>query len=64
MSIVKVEILDREVTRKEFLTILAGSGLALFGFNNFIAFLQTVTAKPAQSSTNSPDSFGTRKFGV
>ena len=64
MNIVKIEVLDKEITRKQFLQLLAGSSLALFGANNFIAFFHNMTGKTQPLAAQNGADFGTRKFGV
>ncbi len=58
------EQLQKEMTRGQFLQIMAGLLLSIFGFNNLLSFFS-----PSQSSECHPLSpgidqdFGTRRFG-
>lgn len=63
MNVVKEKILTQEVTRKQFLQLLAGGGLTLLGFSNFLSFFKVVTQSPAATTTDQ-HGFGSRKFGV
>ena len=62
MNALKAELFEQELTRKQFLQLLLGSGLALFGFGNFLTFLRTISDKP-QSGASAGHGFGSRKFG-
>lgn len=56
------ELVDKEMSRKDFLKFMAGGALVLFGVNNLLSyFLQS----KSPSSQNLPTShgFGSRKFG-
>jgi hypothetical protein len=67
MSVSKIEILDKEISRKQFLQIIAGSGLTLFGFSNLLAYIRAIVERQpaaAQASADAGHGFGTRKFGV
>lgn len=59
-------LLEREMTRKEFLQVAGGSLLTLVGMSNFAEMLVTGD-KPAPQKAPSKDSkyaFGIRRFGV
>lgn len=60
------QIFDMEVTRKEFLTYIAMSLLALFGVKDFLTVI--FGHKPARSlhgkESDTSDGFGASKFGV
>jgi hypothetical protein len=61
-------LLDKEMTRKEFLQIVGGSLVVIFGVANFVKLLHHYTQpaeaqKPALASKAS-NGFGARKFGV
>ena len=59
-------LLDREMTRKEFLQIVGGSLVVLFGVANFIKLIQQYARPQSQKQANAEAShgFGSRKFGV
>lgn len=62
------EQLEREVTRKEFLQVIAGLLLAVFGVHNLITFFLNVS-DPNKRITSLPNEeasrgFGSRKFGI
>jgi hypothetical protein len=58
------EQLQKEMTRGQFLQIMAGLLLSIFGFNNLLA-LFTSDQKPGRNASvaNSNEYFGTRRFG-
>ena len=59
-------LLEREMTRKEFLQVAGGSLLALVGMTNFAEML-IIGNKPTPQKAPSKDSkyaFGIRRFGV
>ena len=65
MNTVKEKVgtaLQQEVTRKQFVQIVAGGGLTLFGLGNFLSFFKNIT-QPAVATDNH-HGFGSRKFGV
>lgn len=65
MGIDKNQILAKEISRKQFLQILAGAGFAVFGFSNFLSFVTTVTNPPqAKANDSGRHGFGSSKFGV
>ncbi len=57
-------LLEREMSRKEFLQFLGSSLVVLFGLSNFVNLLQR-TAHPThiQNSGEARGGFGSRKFG-
>jgi hypothetical protein len=56
------ELIGREVSRKDFLKLLAGGAVVLFGLNNLIAyFMQAKHSQPGSLPTT--HGFGSRKFG-
>jgi hypothetical protein len=64
------EQLQREMTRKEFLQILTGILLSVFGFHNLLALLSGHAAGSTRPSSavdsllgDSRHGFGSRKFG-
>jgi hypothetical protein len=52
------DLLQRRMTRKEFLGILGGSMLVLLGFGRFMTLLQH-NAQPKEA----PQGFGSKRFG-
>lgn len=64
---VRRALLDREMTRKEFLQIVGGSLVVLFGVANFIKLMQQYAQPNAaknQAASQASKGFGSRKFGV
>lgn len=59
------QFLMQEMTRKQFLQLLAGGIIGLFGFSNLIALIMR-TNKVAQNPPHDSDrhGFGSRKFGA
>ncbi len=59
------KLLQKELTRREFLQFLGGSAAILFGLGNIITLIKHTT-KSADSPKVADDNnkFGTRKFGV
>jgi hypothetical protein len=62
------KLLQKNMTRKEFLQLIGGSVVVLFGFSNLIALVEhlsktTTTADVNEVSTAS-HGFGSRKFGA
>ena len=59
-------LLDKEMTRKEFLQYVGGTLVVLSGLPNFIALLHARVVKPLPTRTAATElrKFGTRKFGV
>ena len=63
------KLLQKEMTRKEFLQFAGGLVAILFGLGNLIALVTHVTktvetSKSTETDTNSERGFGSRKFGV
>lgn len=60
------KLLQKEVTRKEFLQCVAGGLIFVFGFHNLLSLLQRYRqadqVQPHQ--TDALSGFGTRKFGA
>jgi len=56
-------VLDKELTRKQFLQLMLGSGLTLFGFGNLLGLLKLMDTSKAKTADGG-HGFGTRKFGV
>ena len=62
----RVKLLNKPMTRRDFLQFIVSSILILFGLSNFIAFLshtKKVTNEPVVTDRASTG-FGSRKFGV
>lgn len=65
MNTVKTELLHKEITRKQFLAIVAGAGLAFFGLNNFLSFItQVADSGTGRHIEAGRHGFGSSKFGV
>ncbi len=61
------KILQKEMTRKEFLQFAGSSMLVLFGLTNFLALMSHLSKaeQPALTTTdNEAHGFGSRKFGA
>lgn len=59
------DLINKELSRKDFLKFMAGAMLAILGMNNFIAYLLHVNRTGKIPVVNeSSQGFGTRKFGV
>ena len=58
------ELVEREVSRKDFIKLIGGGIIALIGMSNFISYLahfhRTGTPKPTIESRHG---FGSRTFG-
>ena len=58
------ELVGRDISRKDFLKLIGGGVVVLFGLSNFISYLshfqRTGTAKPAIETRHG---FGSRTFG-
>lgn len=62
----KKSLLEREMSRKEFLQIAGGSLVGVLGLTNFAELLLNAN-KPAQQTQTpqkKPYAFGNRRFGV
>ena len=63
----RVKLLDKQMTRREFLHFAGSSVLILFGLNNILAVInhsKKVAEAPPVEQTKSSSGFGSRKFGV
>lgn len=63
----RVKLLDKQMTRREFLHFAGSSVLILFGLQNILALLQhskKVAEAPQAEPVKSNSGFGSRKFGV
>ncbi len=63
----RVKLLDKQMTRREFLHFAGSSVLILFGLNNILALLQhskKVAEAPRVEPVKSDNGFGSRRFGV
>lgn len=67
-KITRTKLLDKEMTRREFLQFAGSSVLILFGLSNIIALMhhtKKVAEAPAPLETaKASTGFGSRKFGV
>jgi len=65
---VQKKLLEKEMTRREFLQFAGGSLLVLFGLSNLMALLlhmkKTVDPPVVAQKTETTHGFGSRKFGV
>lgn len=64
----RTKLLDKAMTRREFLQFAGSSVLILFGLQNILALVQhtkkvTEAPKPVETAKTS-NGFGSRKFGV
>jgi hypothetical protein len=57
------DLLQRRMTRKEFLGIIGGSMLALFGLGRLVSLLQQTPKTNEVVHTDPVRGFGSRKFG-
>ena len=67
MSKALSQLLEKEVTRKEFLQFLAAAIIALFGLNNFISLLTSYSRNATATQTiddANRHGFGSSKFGA
>jgi hypothetical protein len=66
MSSLKKDMLSQEITRKQFLQLIVGSSLLLFGFGNLMSFFKHITGmrNPAGTTPLANHGFGSSKFGV
>ncbi len=64
----RTKLLDKKMTRREFLQFAGASFLVLFGLSNIIALInhtKQVAEKPdVAKDTQATTGFGSRKFGV
>ena len=61
------KLLQKELTRREFLQFLGGAIVIVIGFGNLITLMKhfTKTAEPDKvANTDTNNGFGTRKFGA
>lgn len=58
------KLLQKEVTRKEFLQCVAGSLIFVFGFHNLLSLLQRYRQADQPRQPEALSGFGTRKFGA
>jgi hypothetical protein len=57
-------ILNKKMTRQEFLRYTGGALLVLLGFSNLLALLNRPTKTAVQPKTDNQHGFGSRKFGA
>jgi hypothetical protein len=58
------ELLDKELSRKEFLKFFAGGFIVLLGMHNFVSYLTQFNRTNSTAVTNlTSHGFGSRKFG-
>ncbi|HET6746616.1 MAG TPA: hypothetical protein VFH06_00740 [Candidatus Saccharimonadales bacterium] len=61
------KLLDKQMTRREFLQFAGASLLVLFGLSNIVALLnhaKRTAEAPDTSQAKASTGFGSRKFGV
>lgn len=58
------EIVGRELSRKDFLKLIGGGIIVLFGMNNLINYVAHFRTSTPKATVESSHGFGTRKFGV
>lgn len=61
---VRRALLDREMTRKEFLQIVGASLIVLLGAGNFLKVIQPQQKDKVVDATQASHGFGSRKFGA
>lgn len=58
-------LLEREVTRREFLQIMAGGIAVIFGVHNLISYIMSFNHdKKASEAVGTSHGFGSRSFGA
>jgi hypothetical protein len=63
----RTKLLDKKMTRREFLQFAASSALVLFGLSNIIALInhtKQVVENPTNDAPRASAGFGSRKFGA
>ena len=63
----RTKLLDKQMTRRDFLQFVASSTLILFGFSNILALLnhtKKVTDYSPEVTKQASTGFGSHKFGV
>lgn len=63
----RTKLLDKQMTRRDFLQFVASSALVLFGLGNIIALIshtKKVANEPQQTVSQASTGFGSRKFGA
>ena len=62
----RAKLLDKRMTRREFLQFTGSSLLILFGLSNIIALIDHTkkTVDPTVAEKKTDTGFGSRKFGV
>lgn len=66
-NILNEQLLNKELTRKEFLKYMAGFGLAIVGISGLVDRLKNLPAStnaPKITNTEAVKGFGNSKFGV
>jgi hypothetical protein len=59
------EIINKELSRKDFLKMAGGAGLAVIGVGSFLNYLTQFNRTPAPRTADATNhGFGSRKFGV
>ena len=59
------DLLDRDISRKEFLQFIGGGIVVLLGIQNLISYLsQYDSTNPKANSHDASRGFGSSKFGV
>jgi hypothetical protein len=58
------DILNKQMTRKEFLRYAGGTLIVLLGLGNLLSFLKQPTRTVVQSPAEDHHGFGSRKFGA
>ncbi|MEO6513262.1 MAG: hypothetical protein ABIR37_01125 [Candidatus Saccharimonadales bacterium] len=67
MSKALSQLLEKEVTRKEFLQFTGTALIALLGLNNFLALVTRFTHGASSTTTSDPNErhgFGSSRFGM
>lgn len=58
------DILNKQMTRKEFLRYAGGTLVMLLGLSNLLSFLRQPTRTIVQTQVDDRHGFGSRKFGA
>jgi hypothetical protein len=58
------DILNKQMTRKEFLRYAGGTLIVVLGLGNLLSFLKQPTKTAIQAPPDASHGFGSRKFGA
>jgi hypothetical protein len=57
------ELLDKDISRKEFLQFIGGGIIVLFGLQNLINYMTQFDPSPKPDATPARHGFGSSRFG-